>query len=117
MIYATTTELAAYLFVDEFELSPDCPRLLARASELVDYLTTDNFDTTCSEHLKAAKAAVCAQVEYWLSSGEETETSGQIKSFTAGKVSVTYADNSGKPVVAPRVSRALFPAGLLYRGT
>lgn len=113
--YATTLDLAAYLFVEESELSTDSERLLQRASELVSSLVKRNYDSTITTHVEAAKQATCAQVEYWLSVGEDAAFSRNVQSETHSKVSTTYFAG-GQRELAPRAYRFLLDAGLLYAG-
>lgn len=118
MIYATAEDLAAYTGKDA---PADAQRLLARASELVDYVTRGRVDAAVGAHLEAAKRAVCAICEFWTNAGEPTGAlSGQVKSYTAGKVSVTYAAGSegsaGGQGLPRRAQQALMAAGLLSAG-
>ena len=113
--YATTTDLAEYLFVTEDNLPADAERLLARASELVGSLVKRNYNPAIAAHTEAVKMAVCAQVEYWLSVGEDAAFSRNVQSETHSKVSTTYFAG-GRPEIAPRAYRFLLDAGLLYAG-
>lgn len=111
--YATTTDLAEYLFVTEDNLPADAERLLARASELVGSLVKRNYDSTVAAHVEAVKQATCAQVEYWLEVGEVFDNN--VQSETHSKVSTTWFAG-GKSELAPRARRFLLDAGLLYAG-
>lgn len=113
--YATLSDLASFLAVDEASLSADAPRLLERASEVVDHYTHGRIDTDNTTHTATAKKATCAQVEYWLNQGEDEDVKRQISGYTAGKTQVQFSD--GKPSrLAPRARQALLGAGLLYCG-
>lgn len=117
--YATTTQLAAYLAVSESSLSDDAARLLLRASELIDSATHNRVDLTIDRHKNAAQTAACAQVEFWLTEGEDRDISGPVQGYTASKVQMQYGagDNRIAPAyMAPRARRALLTAGLLYCG-
>ncbi len=117
MIYATAAELAAYTGASA---PADAQRRLERASELVDYITRGRVDAGDAMHIEAAKLAVCAICEAWANTGEPTGAlTGQVQSYTAGKVSVTYAQGSsggGGSVLPVRAQQALLAAGLLAAG-
>jgi len=119
--YATTSDLATFLFTTTQLLSSDASRLLARASELIKQVTLSNIEsdsmsaTVKADNLEAAKLAVCAQVEYWLELGGQGMTLvGQVKSYDAGDIKMTF----DKPLtyLAPRAKAYLSDRGLLYRG-
>jgi hypothetical protein len=117
MVYADKTDLAAYLAVEQTALPADADRLLARASEHVDYVTLGNVDSSNWDHLDAAKKAACAQVEFWMQQGETSAFRGTVESYTIGKVGMRYAQGAGgETKTAPRAEQALMLAGLLYRG-
>lgn len=122
MAYATETDLAEYLDVDLGQLPDDAERLLERASEDVDYYTLGRVRKTNYRHQEALKKATCAQVERWIVEGDDTgDITQAIQSFSIGRWSQTYANagqngTGGPPSLAPRARRALFLAGLLYRG-
>lgn len=84
--YATLDDLAAYLGE---EPPAGAQRLLARAQELVDAETTHslyavdvNGNPTNAGVIAALKTATIAQVEDWLSSGDELNEMGQWQSIT-----------------------------------
>ena len=114
--YASTADLASYLYVDESTLSSDVSRLLERASELVDYYTLGRIDTDNTNHISAAKKATCAQVEYWMNQGEDEDVKRAISGYTTGKTQVQFADNGSHSRLAPRARQVLLAAGLLYCG-
>ena len=120
MAYATTTELADYLYIDEADLPDDAERLLDRASELVDYVTLERIDETDTEEAEAAKKATMAQYEWWAESGDELGVTSSFDSISIGEFSVSnYAGSEGavKPGgLAPRAAQYLQLAGLLYGG-
>lgn len=117
--YATTADLAEYLGITEGDLPADAARLLDHASEVVDYLTLKRIDTTRQQDMDAAASATCAQVEFWIENGEGAEFQGNVKSYSIGKTSVTFAsgsDGGGSDTkFAPRAIRTLKLAGLLNR--
>lgn len=122
MVYANNRELAEYLGILESALPSDSVRLLTRASEDVDYLTLGRIDQTDFDQLEAAKRATCAQVEMWISAGEDSAIRGPVQSYSIGKVSMTFAGSGGGGAAggearfAPRMMRILQTAGFLYRG-
>jgi hypothetical protein len=118
MAYATAADLLAYAGSElELPSSEEQDRLLARASELVDAITLDRVDAEDDEHVEGARDAVCAQVEWWLSAGEDTELGMNVQGYSVGSLSLTYGQgNRAQDVkLAPRARRHLFLAGLLDR--
>lgn len=122
MGYATTDQLAAYLGVDEDDLSADSSRLLERASELIDTITLGRYDPETADQVVIDRVvrATCAQVEYWNEIGEAADIdAGGLDSYRVGSVSVkrARAGASGGGYtgsrLAPRAREALFMAGLL----
>jgi len=117
MSYATTTELADYLGVEESELPDDADRLLDRASEVIDYITLDRIDESITEQADAAKKATMAQYEWWAEIGDELGYLSQINSISIGEFSLEGgASQKSIKQIAPRAVQSLFLAGLLYRG-
>ncbi len=126
MAYATTAELALYLGVQENELPADAGRMLDRASEEIDYWTRGRAPGATTDGATAVKNAVCALLESWINGGEPVAAAtGDIASYTAGKVSVTYAQGgqttrSATSVAGaklpPRAYQYLLTAGLLSAG-
>jgi hypothetical protein len=123
MAYATTTELQAYL--GGASLPADAQRLLDRASDLVDYITFGKINVSIAYQEEAAKNATCAQVEYWMTMGEDTDISGSsYDSISIGTFQMTTSSSNGskttslgsKHGLAPRAGRILFLAGMAYRG-
>lgn len=121
MAYATLDDLAEYLGVEKEDLPPDADRLLERSSELIDYATIGKAEPNKDRFTDMLRLATCAQVEMWVSEGEDVAIRGPIQSFSLGKWSVTYASSGGsssnsQPQLAPRARHYLMLAGLLYRG-
>lgn len=117
-VYATRDDLVAYAGTAPAESD----RLLARASELVDFLLiTARYDTddegypTCPVIRDALRRATCAQVQYWDTTGDETGAAGQYTSTQIGSLVLERdADPPGGPSpVAPAAGRVLATAGLL----
>ena len=113
MSYATETELAEYLGLDETDLPDDAERLLDRASEMIDYYTLNRID---EEDAEVAKKATMAQVEQWLEMGDEGIV--KLQGLTIGPFQAQFGagDNRTIPELASRARRFLFLEGLLYRG-
>ena len=120
MAYANTTELADYLGVDETDLSPDAPRLLERASDLIDYITKNKIDVSIISQEDAARKATCAQYEWWAETGDELGVISQLNSMSIGEFSFSGGSSQTNQnrisTIAPRVEQYLFLEGLLYGG-
>ena len=113
MAYATTTELAEYLGVQESDLPDDAERLLERASEMIDYYTLNKIEAG-----ETASKATCMQYEWWSQFDEfglqQFYSQIQIGPFQASAAGETGGE--GPPKLAPRAYQSLFLDGLLYRG-
>jgi hypothetical protein len=119
MSYATTQNLADYLYIDVADLPDDAERLLERASELMDYVTLDRIDESITAQAEAAKKAVCAQYEWWAETGDELNVIQMVNSISLGEFSYSTGgqdEQSKIATVAPRAMEYLFLEGLLYRG-
>ena len=118
MAYATTAELAEYLGTDESSLPEDVPRLLERASELIDYITRNNVDVSIIKHEEAARKAACAQYEWWAEIGDELGLMSQISSMSIAEFSFSGGSSQQSELkkVAKRAEQYLNLEGLLYRG-
>ena len=118
MVYATTTELAEYLGTDESSLPEDATRLLARASELIDYITRNRVDVSIIKQEEAARKATCAQYEWWAEVGDELGLMSQISSMSIAEFSFSggSSQQSKLKTIAKRTKQYLYLAGLLYRG-
>lgn len=115
MAYATRSELADYLGVNQADLSDDAGRLLDRATELIDYYTRHRIDTDDSDHAEVAQKAVCAQVEWWIDNNDELALKSLVQNYSSGDYSVSF-QKGGLPELAPRAKRFLSPQGLLFTG-
>lgn len=124
MVYATSAELEDFTGVTAPD---DADRLLARASELVDYATRQRVDPNNADHLAAAQKATCAIVENWTTNGElVSSTTGDVQSYSLGKFSVSYtgggsASTASNPATSTggmgiRAYQYLQSAGLLSAG-
>lgn len=111
--YATEEELDGFLAAGV--TVTDGPRLLARATELLDgivrtpYRLTDDGLPDDTVYAEALRDAVCAQVEFWLEVGEENDIDG----LAGTDVSVSGYSGRRPPRVAPRAARILGGAGLI----
>lgn len=117
--YATTDDLEAYLIVET--LPAGSARLLARANELIHQAMLNNYISTNTDHVNAAKLAACAQVEYWQNVGETALSIGGLSSFSIGSTSMNFGQNSGNVQtspnsLSPRSKAYLNEQGLLYKG-
>lgn len=125
-VYATTADLAYYL-----DAAPpaDARRMLRRASERIeDLLLTAIYDVD-TNHLPtdvgvqaALRNAVCAQVKWWMDTGDESGVMGQMQSVSIGSVSLGRgytgagsATGAGQNLSADAVAH-LRRAGLLSNG-
>jgi hypothetical protein len=93
--YATVDDLHAYLGVDP---PADSQRLLARAQDLLDaetissfFVTDANGNPTDPVVIAGLNKACCAQVEFWIASGDELDELGNWTSYAIAGVSVTRA--------------------------
>ena len=113
MAYATLTELADYLGVQEADLPDDAERLLERASDLIDYYTLDRIEAG-----ETASKATCMQYEWW-SQFDEFNTQQFFSEISIGPFSTSNRDQNaggGPPELAPRARQLLMLNGYLYRG-
>jgi hypothetical protein len=115
-VYATPADLTNYAgpnVVDD-----DSPRLLARASELVDsQLLAAVYDTNADgypldEQVRAAlRDATCAVVEWWADTGDATGAGAQ---FTESQIgTLRLKRTTPPPDLPPAATRILTTAGLL----
>jgi hypothetical protein len=88
--YAVLADLEAYIGEAPADAAA-AGRMLGRAQDLIDYtirkalFAVDNFtdgNPTDPDVLNALKQATCAQVESWLSSGDELDELGQWQTIT-----------------------------------
>lgn len=115
MRYATAAQLTAYL--GAAAAPADADRMLDRASELIDsVLITAVYDVdtagspTDVTAIAALADATCAQVEFWLASGEEDDILGPIQGYAVGGMQVQFGagENRTTPMyLAPRAARHL----------
>ena len=100
----------------------DFPRYEARAEQLINAVCRGAYavivDTLPPDALAELAAnyknAICAQIEYYLSNGLLSVTTGtSSEGFTVGKVSVT-AGNSSTNAFATRGAAMLSPAAQMY---
>jgi hypothetical protein len=119
--YATVEQLTAYLGV---AAPADADRLLDRASEIVTglirtavYVTDDTGAATDAAVSDALARATCAQVEWWIETGDSTGASSQYSQVSIGSVNLSRGSNGGQtgpaPREAPQAVTILWTAGLL----
>lgn len=119
MAYATLSDLASYLGVQEFELDDNSQRLLDCASMLIDMYTLGKINVNNYLHMEAAKLATCAQVEFWQATGDPLGVLSMFGSLSLGSFSASLGNTQNSPSnlpLAPRAYQALFMEGLLYTG-
>jgi hypothetical protein len=90
--YATTADLAVYLNATP---PSDARRMLQRASERIDDMLLTAIYDVDTNHLPtdltvraALRNAVCAQVKWWLDTGDESGAMGVMQSVSIGSVSL-----------------------------
>ncbi len=105
--YATTTDLATYLYGTSGEPQPlpdDAEGKLGRATERVDrllksavYEVDDDDMPVNAVHVKALRDAVCEWVAWWIDTGDESGvySGGGGFSATAGRISMSQSGPSG----------------------
>jgi hypothetical protein len=111
--YATLNDVASYLTINMEDLPAMTVRLISRASEDVYYQVRNQYDSSNSSHVEAVKMATCAQVEFWLTLGDDSPSIIDPKNgISIGTLKVDA--DFGK--LCKRAKRYLFSEGLLYRG-
>jgi len=117
MTYATTTELAEYLNVDEQDLPEDADKKLDKIAVLLDYHTLNKIDEDDADQAEAAKQATFYQYDWWAETGDESGLMSQFDSLSIGEFSISGGrDGMNILELAPRAKQVLFLEGLLYRG-
>jgi len=101
-LYASLADLSAYL--GGAEPPATATRLLLRAQDLIDTALISSLfaiddpttgNPTDAGVLAALKKATCAQVEFWITNGDELDELGQWQSFSIEGISATRrADDS-----------------------
>lgn len=118
MAFATIADLEEYTGIDP--APSDSQRLLDRASEFIEYLMLDNYNSLNALHVEAAKKATCAQVEYWIEAGENLSVTGNLRGYSSGDLSMQFGGKdgatSGTGHLADRARIHLNKECLLYRG-
>ncbi|MFA9432886.1 MULTISPECIES: hypothetical protein [unclassified Egicoccus] len=117
MAHATVAQLTAWLAHSAIAAPADneAGRLLERASVTVDratvaaiYAVNDQNDPTDDKVRQAFVDATCAQVEWWLVTGDEYGQTAGLHHVTQGSANI-----SGRfPRLAPRARDILVTAGL-----
>lgn len=118
-VYATVEDVKEFLGLPDRETLPyDIDRIIKRASELIYFISLGNVDVLKKSHLDVTRLATCAQVEYWIASGENSAITGNSPTnFSIGDISMNYGGASTlKDMLAPRARFFLNSEGLLYRG-
>ena len=112
-------------FIGESVDKTDFPRLLCRASEIIEEMcffrvSETNLEQYSKDIQERIKKAVCAQIEYLdANGGSDMDMGNDFQSVGLGKFNyskATTTDGSTQPLYSPRAIRYLIPTGLLYRG-
>ena len=116
MAYATKSDVADYMGVQESSLPDDTDRLIDRADEIIDYLI--GIEYTETDYTEVLKKASAAQVEYWINMGEDIDIVSLPHNFSIGSFSMGSGSSSQNSMqeYSPRTIRYLMTAGLLYAG-
>lgn len=104
--YATPVELADYMGLDE--PPADAERLLERASTLINAHVVTPRNITNVVVVEALRNATCAQVEWWLATGDEVEATAR---FVSPGVAGADLTTTGRRI-APRAIDELAEGGL-----
>ena len=115
--YADLADLTARLSPGYTAPAPaDAGKMLARASELIDYATQGRaqvaWDGADAEVKALLTLATCDQVEYWLETGEEHDVLGLRGALMAGRLQV----QNMPPILGRRTLQTLLGAGLYWPG-
>lgn len=119
MAHATTADLEAWLTGSGFTAptGDEAEHLLARASDLVDekvvaWYAVDGAGLPVETEVRnALRDATCAQVEQWLSVGEDNDVDGYPRDTGVGTNGVSLSARPSR--LAPRARAQLNKAGLL----
>lgn len=120
MAHATEAQLTAWLSGGELAAptGAKAAHLLARASSHIDRYVLSGYPTdeaglpTEPEVSDALRDATCAQVEQWLSVGEDNDIDGYDHHTSVGAGGVNVAKRPAR--LAPRARDILRDAGLLW---
>lgn len=118
----TVDDIVSYTGIGITELPSDISRIIIRATEIIEYVTLNRAMPDNDKHQRAFKNAICAQVEYWLTVGEDLDFIGNISSIMIGsfQMQLGNADNDRgmgtTSRLSPRSYQALLMGGLFNRG-
>lgn len=109
-VYATLADLAAYAPAElqsELPTEPEATRLLTSASMTIYkatmtaiYATDSNSLPSQEPYITGFKRATCAQVVWWLETGDELGIAGQYTNVAIGSVSLTRGGRGDSTTVA-----------------
>ena len=124
-VYATLDELRARIsdtYAARTEITDDAKatKLLAAASELIDYATMQraqvayDAEETASDqpYRETLSKATCDQVEFWMEAGPEHDIAGLTGSVVSGRLQI----HPIAPLLATRAKRTLQNGGLYWAG-
>lgn len=121
-VYATLAQLINYAAESTtLPTEPEATRILTSASKTIEratksaiYATDGNGYPTDAAVRQAFADATCAQVEWWLETGDETGSAGQYQNVSIGSVSLARGSGAvpGQQL-APKAATELDGAGVL----
>jgi hypothetical protein len=128
-VYATLADLTAYVPAGTAPMptEPEATRVLTSASKVIDraamcgiYQTDTTGYPTDTAVRQAFRDATCAQVEWWIATGDEIGMSGQYQHVSIGSVSLQrgggrMGGSAGTPgqELAPKAETELRDGGVL----
>jgi hypothetical protein len=114
-MYATLSDLATYLGVDQSALPATAQRDLDYAEDVIKAHTMNRIDLSNPDHVTAARRATLAQYDMMVSNGG-MDMYGMPTQVQIGSFQMAMPQGETLPELSPRARRILFPEGLLYRG-
>lgn len=123
MAYATYAQLSTWIGSSQtVPAEAEGDRLLARASSLIDraliaaiYDVDSSGDPTDADVIQALADAACAQVAWWIKTGDELGDDGRWTSVSIGSARLSRGNGNGASTssrLAPQVLDILITAGL-----
>jgi hypothetical protein len=117
-VYAVPADLTAWLLGSSIAPPTDAQRQLNRAAQLLDaylvgvtYNVDVNGNPTDAVTIQAFNDACCAQVEWWLETGDEFADTALMNQYSIEGATVQF--KTPPPRLAPRALDALRVAGLV----
>lgn len=114
--YATEADLQAHVGDVPAPIGAEADRVLRRASELIDYVTSGAAEraylTEDSAWRDVLRRATVEQVEFWIEVGEEHDIAGMTGHVQAGRLNISKLPGR----LGPRALRTLLHHGLYWAG-